>query len=50
MSIDDKQEKLYRERRLKDRITNNDSIKKMELDKDSFIKANRPFIDKAEKN
>ena len=49
MSIDDKQEKLYRERRLKDRITNNDSIKKMELDKDSFIKANRPFIDKAEK-
>ena len=49
MSIDDKQEKLYRERRLKDRITNNDSIKKMELDKDSFIKTNRPFIDKAEK-
>lgn len=48
MSIDDKFERLDRERRLKERVTTEESPKRKQMDKETFLKINKDIIEDAE--
>lgn len=48
MSIDDKFERLERERRLKERVTNVESSKMKQRDRETFLRINKLYIEDAE--
>lgn len=48
MSIDDKFERLDRERRLKERVTTEESPKRKQMDRETFLKINKDIIEDAE--
>lgn len=50
MSIDDKFERLDRERRLKERVTTEESPKRKQMGKETFLKLNKDIIEDAEES